>query len=244
MAEGISGLSMGSTLDVNIYGLRARINCLCQEDKRDISRLLKFFLDDEIAPTERVFDFRKKETPQEVGGLIFPQLARKGIWVMHSGGFHFHGGFLTLGPSNCGKSTFSHMAMKHGYPLLSDDVTLMRENADNIELLPFYSAIYLKDKMIIPKQEFFKPVALKCLLMLRFNNGPVRVKKIEKKIEKLRKITPQFLWSYRTSEQKRQKRFVEKMCDYPAYEVYWNSDMFGDIAPFKGILDEIIQSAR
>ncbi|MBN2059577.1 MAG: hypothetical protein JW882_04085 [Deltaproteobacteria bacterium] len=234
---------MGPILDVNIYGLRTRIECLCEEDRRDISRLLKFFLEDGIAPAVRPLSFRKKAVPQEIGSLLFPRLARKGIWVMHSGGFHFNGGFLTVGPSDCGKSTFSHMAMKHGCPLLSDDVTLMKEKAEDIELLPFYSALYLKHEVIVPDQALFKTAELKCLLLPRFNNGPVRVKKIEKKIEKLRRIAPQFLWSYCSAEQKRQKRFVEKMCNYPAYEVYWNSDMFTDAAPFRVILDEIIQSA-
>jgi hypothetical protein len=234
---------MGSILDVNIYGLRARINCLSQENKRDVSRLLRLFLDDEIRPAERNIYFRKKETPQEVGGLLFPHLAHKGIWAMHSGGFHFHGGILTIGPSNCGKSTFTHMAMKNGFALLSDDVTLMKESEDGIELLPFYSVIYLRDKMVVPKKGLFKPASLRCLVALCFKNGPVRVKKIGKRIEKLRKITPQFLWSYRPAEQKRQKRFVEKMCDYPAYKVYWNSDMFRDDYRLRELLDGIVQGA-
>ena len=234
---------MGPILDLNIYGLRARINCHYQKDRRDISRLLKLFLDDEATPEGRIIDFRRKEIPQEIGGLLFPHLARMGIWAMHSGGFHFHGGILTIGPSNCGKSTFTYMAMKNGFPLLSDDVTLMREDADGIQLLPFYSAIYLRDKMVAPKKGLFKPDTLRCLLVLSFKNGPVRVKKIRKRIEKLRRITPQFLWSYRQAEQKRQKQFVEKMCDYPAYEVCWNSYVFSKDNALREILDGIVQGA-
>jgi hypothetical protein len=50
------------------------------------------------------------------------------------------------------------------------------------------------------------------------------------------------LWSYTGKEQKKQKRFLERMCDYPAYEVYWNSRLFQDDAFFRKMLDEIMQS--
>lgn len=75
---------MGSILNVNIYGFRARINCFGPEEKKDVARLLSFFLQDETEEAEATLDFRKKVTPQEIGGLLFPHLARKEIWAMHS----------------------------------------------------------------------------------------------------------------------------------------------------------------
>lgn len=233
---------MGSILNVNIYGLRARINCFDREERNDVARLLSLFLKDEIEEAEVSLDFRKKETPQEIGGLLFPHLARKGIWAMHSGGFHFHGGHLTVGPSDCGKSTFSHMAMKNGLDLLSDDITLLRETPDGFEMLPFYSTMYLKNGTISPERERYKPAVLRCLLLPRSNNRSISLKKVKKRIYLLRKLVPQFLWSYNRDEQKRQKRFLEKMCHYPAYEVYWDSGLFHDHTLFKRILDEIVQS--
>jgi len=233
---------MGSILNVNIYGLKARINCFGLEEKEDVARLLSLFLKDETEKSEAALDFRKKETPQEIGGLVFPHLARKGIWAMHSGGFHFHGGHLTVGPSDCGKSTFSHMAMKNGLDLLSDDITLLRETSDGVEMLPFYSTMFLKEGMIVPEQARYKPATLKYLLLPKIDNGSVYLKKVKKKIDLLRKLVPQFLWSYNRDEQKRQKRFLEMMCHYPAYEVYWGSGLFHDHTLFRGILDEIVQS--
>lgn len=233
---------MGSILNVNIYGLRARINCFSLEEREDVARLLSLFLKDETEEAEATLDFRKIETTQEVAGLLFPHLARKGIWAMHSGGFHFHGGHLTIGPSDCGKSTFSHMAMKNGLFLLSDDITLMRECSDHIEMLPFYSTMFLKDRVIVPERERFKPAALKILLLPRVNRGSTYLKKIEKKVDILRRLVPQFLWSYEGTEQKKQKRFLETICDYPAYEVHWGSGLFHDHTLFRGILDEIVQS--
>jgi hypothetical protein len=238
----MSGFSMGSILNVNIYGLRARINCFSLEEREDVARLLSLFLKDETEEAEATLDFRKIETTQEVAGLLFPHLARKGIWAMHSGGFHFHGGHLTIGPSDCGKSTFSHMAMKNGLFLLSDDITLMRECSDHIEMLPFYSTMFLKDRVIVPERERFKPAALKILLLPRVNRGSTYLKKIEKKVDILRRLVPQFLWSYEGTEQKKQKRFLETICDYPAYEVHWGSGLFHDHTLFRGILDEIVQS--
>jgi hypothetical protein len=235
---------MGSILNVNIYGFRARINCFGPEEKKDVSRLLSLFLKDETEEAETTVDFRKKETPQEVGGLLFPHLAHKRIWAMHSGGFHFHGGYLTTGPSNCGKSTFSHMAMKNGFDLLSDDITLLRETPDGVEMLPFYSTMYLKSGAITPEPERYKPALLKLLILPRFNNGSISLKKIKKKIDLLRKLVPQFLWSYNRSEQILQKRFLEMICHYPAYEIFWNPGLFNDYTLFREILDEIVQSDR
>ena len=273
---------MGSILNVNIYGLKARINCLGSEEKEDVARLLSLFLKDETEEAEVILDFRKKETGQEIGCLLFPHLARKGIWAMHSGGFHFHGGHLTTGPSDCGKSTFSHMAMKNGFDLLSDDITLLRETPDGVEMLPFYSTMYMKSGTISPERERYKPATLKFLILPKvitpatiyvkdvipakagiqnrlgcriesgmtydmFNcrsnkNGSIFLNKVKKKIDLLRKLVPQFLWSYNRDEQKRQKRFLEMMCHYPAYEVYWGSGLFHDHTLFRMILDEIVQS--
>ncbi len=233
---------MGSILNVNIYGFRARINCFCPEEKKDIARLLSLFLKDETEEAETTLDFRKKETPQEIGGLLFPHLARKGIWAMHSGGFHFHGGHLTVGHSDCGKSTFSHMAMKNGLDLLSDDITLFRETRNGVEMLPFYSTIYLKNGAITPERERYKPAILKFLILPKVNNGSISLKKIKKKIDLLRRLVPQFLWSYNRSEQMLQKRFLEMICHYPAYEIFWGSGLFNDHTLFRGILDEIVQS--
>jgi len=233
---------MGSILNVNIYGLTARINCCTPEEKGEIARLLSMFLRKDNQEAEVTLTFKKKETPQEVGGLLYSHLARKGIWAMHSGGFHFHGGHLTTGPSDCGKSTFSHMAMKNGLDLLSDDITLLKETPDGVEMLPFYSTMYLKSGTISPERERYKPATLKFLILPKCNNGSISLKKIRKKIDLLRKLVPQFLWSYNRDEQRRQKRFLEKMCHYPAYEVYWSSGLFHDHTLFREILDEIVQS--
>lgn len=235
---------MGSILNVNIYGFRARINCFGPEEKKDVARLLSLFLKDGTEEAETTFDFRKKETPQEIGGFLFQHLARKGIWAMHSGGFHYHGGHLITGPSDCGKSTFSHMAMKNGFDLLSDDITLLREIPDGVEMLPFYSTMFLKNGAISPERERYKPALLKYLILPRVSNGDIASKKIKKKIDLLRKLVPQFLWSYDRSEQIVQKRFLEMICHYPAYEILWGPELFNDHTLFRGILDEIVQSNR
>ena len=233
---------MGSLLDINVYGLRARINCFSPDEEEAVGRLLSFFLTGEAAGAAPILDFRRKETPQEIGGRLFPLLAQRGIWAMHSGGFHFQGGCLAVGPSDCGKSTFSHMAMKNGLDLLSDDITLLRETGEGIEMLPFYSVIFLKHKAIAPGRDRYKPATLKFLLLPRYGEGSLYTKRIEKKGELLRKIVPQFLWSYSAAEQKPQKLFVERLCHYQAYEVSWGSRLFHDHTLFKRMLDEIVQS--
>lgn len=233
---------MDSIFNVNIYGLQAKIDCDSPLEGRDVSRLLSLFFEKDVAECAVNLDFRKKESSQEIGGLLFSHLAKKGIWAMHSGGFHFHGGHLTVGPSDCGKSTFSHMAMLSGLDLLSDDITLLRETPDGVEMLPFYSKIYLKSEVVEPEQTRYRPAVLKYLILPHPNSCSISVKKVEKKIDLLKKLVPQFLWSYNKQEQRRQKSFIEIMCHYPAYEVYWDSRLFHDHALFRMILDEIVQS--
>jgi hypothetical protein len=233
---------MGSTLNVNIYGLKASIKCFGEEEKQHVSRLLSLFMKEEPMEVDITLDFRKKEMPQEIGGLLFPHLAGRGIWAMHSGGFHFHGGHLTLGPSDCGKSTFSHIAMKNGLDLLSDDITLLRATTDGIEMLPFYSTIFLKNGTVIPEIKRYKPATLKYLLLPKMGNGPMFLHQVKRKIDLLRKLVPQFLWSYNKSEQKLQERFLKMMCCYPAYEVHWGSKLFHDHSLFRVMLDEIVRS--
>ncbi len=235
---------MGTILNVNIYGLKASINCFGGEETRDVSRLLSLFLINETKEFDTKLDFKKNETSQEIGGLLFSHLAEKGIWAMHSGGFHFQGGHLTIGPSDSGKSTFSYMAMKNGLDLLSDDITLLRESSNGIELLPLYSTIFLKHGAITPEKKRYKPATLKFLLLPKIDNASLNFRKIKKKSYILRKLVPQFLWSYNKLEQKRQKHFIEKLCDYPAYEVYWGSKLFHDHTLFRVILDEIVQGER
>lgn len=241
LVEGISGVSVGTLLDVNIYGLRARIDCFDREERENIARLLAMFLQDEPGEIDITIRFRKRETSREIGGFLFPHLARRGIWAIHAGGFHSHGGYLTVGPSDCGKSTFSHMALQQGLDLLSDDVTLLREIPQGIELLPFYSMIFLRDGKVLPKQERFKPAELTYLLMPKFTKNLMSLRKIEKKIDILKKLVLQFLWSYDGMEQTIQKRLIEKMCIYPAYEVYWNSTLFHDDRFFREMLDAVGQ---
>jgi hypothetical protein len=232
---------MDAMLNLDIYGLKVRINFASRREKGEVAGLLRLFLRDENGEADVSLDFKKTVTRQEIARHLFPFLAERGIWAIHSGGFHYKGGHLTVGPSNCGKSTFSYMAMKHGLSLLSDDIALVRDAVSGIEILPFYSAIYLKHEVIFPDSGLFRPVALTSLLLPRFGNGSLRVRKIERRIDLLRQLVPQFLWSYNSKEQEKQRRFLEKMCHYPAFEVYWNDRMFDDHRLFGNVLDEIVQ---
>lgn len=234
---------MESILHVNIYGLKARIRCHGPEEERDAALLLSLFLVDNLDEVDATLDFKKRERPQEIGGLLFSHLAAQGVWALHSGGFHFHGGHLTVGPSDCGKSTFSHMAFLHGFDLLSDDITLLRETPEGVELLPLYPAIYLKDGVVLPERTRYQPAMLKFLLLPKARGGAPQIKEMKKRIEVLRSLTPQVLWSYHESEQDRQKRLIEILCHYPAYEVYWNRTLYEDHVLFRSMLDEIVQSA-
>lgn len=242
MAAGVSRFPMGSILDLNVYGLRARIRCFGRDEEEGVSRLLSLFLTGEAEGRAAILDFKKRDTPQEIGRLLFPLLAERRIWAMHSGGFHFQGGCLAVGPSNCGKSTFSHMAMQNGFDLLSDDITLLRKTHEGVEMLPLYSVIYLKDGMIRPGNERFKPAMLKFLLFPQPHNASWFIRRIQKKSELLRRLVPQFLWSHSSDEQQRQKRFLEGMCRYPAYELHWGPGLFHDHTLLRTMLDEIVQS--
>lgn len=232
---------MDTVLHIDLYDLKVRIHCSSREDRRDIAGLLSLFVRDEMEAADVTLDFSRERTPQEIGARLFPHLAGRGIWAIHSGGFHFHGGHLAVGPSDCGKSTFSYMAMKNGLSLLSDDIALLREYPGGIEVLPFYSSLYLKDRIIVPERERFKPAVLRRLLLPRCNSVAIGLRKVEKRIDVLKRLVPQFLWSYNRNEQKDQKALLEKMCAYPAYEIYWNPELFQNDKRFREMLDEIVQ---
>ena len=228
-------------LDLDIYGLRVRINFVDPDDEAGVTGLLRLFVRERSEKAYVGIDFRKKESSQEIGGLLFPFLAEQGIWAIHSGGFHYNGGRLTVGPSDCGKSTLSYMAMKNGLSLLSDDIALLRESSEGIEILPFYSTIFLRDRTVVPGLELFKPGALKCFFFPRAVRGPTCVEKMDKRIDLLKGLVPQFLWSYDRDIQERQKIFLEKLCGYPAFEVCWGRELFEDITVFREILDAVVQ---
>lgn len=209
--------------------------------KKEVASLLKFFLKERLEEEVDInLNFAKKEVVQEIGSYLYPGLARRGIWAIHSGGFHFKGGHLTVGPSNCGKSALSYMAMKNGFSLVSDDIALLRETPRGLEILPFYSTIFLKGKAINPEPKLFKPTILKYLLFPTVTGGSTFIRKIEKRVDLLRKLVPQFLWSYNKQEQEKQKHFVERLSKYPAFELHWGTDLVKDVFHLGKVLDEIV----
>ncbi len=228
-------------LGFNIYGLRAGIQYNRRKEGREISDLLGLFPRIAQDETDVVLKFKKRQRAQEIGALIYPHLAARNIWALHSGGFHYSGGGrLTIGPSNCGKSTFTSIALKNGLPVLSDDITLIRQVDGKIELLPFYAKIYLNDRVLVPETGVFRPAILKSFILPKKINDTTYVKKIGKRSDLLKRLVPQLLWSYEGVEKERQKNIIEKLCDYPAFEVYWGPDIFSKHFDFKGLLDEVV----
>ena len=147
-----------------------------------------------------------------------------------------------VGPSKSGKSTLCHMAMKHGLDLISDDITLLREFDDGIEILPFFSMIFLQDEAVTPDRDLFKRGILKRFLFPKQISGSTFVVRIKKKAHVMRKLAPQLLWSLDPDEQGFQKTFLEKLCDYPAFEICWGPELHKKPSLFRKVLDEIIQS--
>jgi len=227
-------------LNFDIYGLKTGITFKDSKEQAEVAELLQFFLKDTLVEVDIIIEFKKKQRAQEIGALIYPHLAERNIWAMHSGGFHYRGGWLTIGPSNCGKSTFTSVAMRNGLSILSDDITLIRPADQGIELLPFYAKIFINDRALVPEPEAFKTGFLKSFVMPRKVDRTTSVKKLGKRSDLLRKLVPQFLWSYNEKEQGRQKVFVEKLCEYPAFEVCWGPEIWSEHFDFQDILNEIV----
>ena len=227
-------------LNFDIYGLKTSITFQTDKEKMAVAELLNFFLTDTLDESDVALDFKKKQRPQEIGALIYPHLAERDIWAMHAGGFHFKGGYLAIGPSNSGKSTFTWNAMRNGFSIISDDITLIRQVGQEMELLPFFSKIFLKERTLVPEPEIFKPGNLKAFILPRKVSGTTFVKKLGKKSDLLRKLVPQILWSYDDREQKKQKLFMEKLCEYPAFEVCWGSDFLNEHFNFQDLMNEIV----
>ena len=228
-------------LNLDIYGLKVRINFVRPEDEKELTSLLKLFLRKEGGGVDLELEFKKEERPQEIGGLLFPHLAKRGIWAMHAGAFQFKKGFLTIGPSCSGKSTLSFLALEKGFSVISDDVTLVRESGRFVEMLPFYSIIFLNGRSTSLELQTLKPAILKYLIFPKLTSGFNLVKRLEKKVDILKKIVPQFLWSLDRSTQEKQKRFLEKICNCPGFEMYWNTNLLKDDSIFRGMLNEVMQ---
>ena len=224
-----------------IYGLGVEIGFARKEDAMEVSRLLKLFIRERTDKIDLHVNYLKKERGQEIAVFLIPALSRIGIWAIHAGGVHsWGGGILLVGPSGSGKSTFTYRALKSRVPIVSDDITLLKENEKGITLLPFFSTIYFGDDEIIPNSEKFRPVSLKYLLFPRKSEGVTIVREINKKSKVAKRLVTSLLWAYEAEMQEKQRRFIEKLCKYPAFEVYWNNKLFDDPFYFRGILDEII----
>ena len=228
-------------LSLEIYGLGVEIDFARREDEEEVARLLRIFLRERIEKVDLHINYIKKELAQEIGSLLFPSLAEVGIWAIHAGGFHFKGGHLIIGPSHCGKSTLTYMALMNGLSVVSDDIALLRESEYGIEILPFFSVIFLKDRAIAPEPERFKPGILRYLLFPNITNGSTFVKRIEGKGEVLRNVVSNFMWSYDREIQGRQKRFLERLCNYPGFEIFWGIELYNDTSIFMRVLNEIVQ---
>lgn len=278
-------------LKLDIYGLRVRINFHHPKVEEDVARLLKIFLREDLDEVDVFLDYKEKGLPRAIGSQFFPHLAGKDIWGIHAGGFHLNGGHLTVGPPNRGKSMLSYMAMKNGFFVVSDDITLLRESIQEIEMLPFFSSIFLKGRAMMPESGLFKPAILKFLSNLEHANRlsllnkiavianllfsavylkgreivleqerikpailkyiifPIHsdsirstyAKRVEKKADLLKDISPQLLWSYDKEIQERQTIFLEKLCDYPAFEIFLGSDLRENFSLFEDALNEVSQ---
>lgn len=269
-------------LKLNIYGLRVAITFRYKKTEQAVARILNIFLQENLEAVDVFLNHRQKYLPRAIGSQIFPLLAKKDIWGMHAGGFHLDGGLLTIGHSNCGKSTLSYMAYKKGLVLVSDDITLLRESQRGIEMLPFFASIFLKNEKavlksgllpptqkqrpallqgiaaitdllssifflkareIVPEPGLFKPAILKYLIFPK-HAGAINstcVKRVAKKVDLMKKISPQFLWSYEKEIQKQQSSFLEKLCGYPAFEISLAPDLLNNFALFEEVLNEISQ---
>ncbi len=135
-------------LKLDIYGLKIQIKCKYSKTEKDLTLLLRHFIKNNLEDVHIKIDLKEKVLPRAIGEDIFPHLAEKKIWGIHAGGIHYNGGHLVLGPSQCGKSTLCYTAMKKGFDIVSDDITLLKESGNTIEMLPLYAGIFLKNKKI------------------------------------------------------------------------------------------------
>ena len=144
-------------LKFDIYGLKVAITFRYKKTEQAVARLLNIFLQENLEAVDVHLHQRQKYLPRTIGSQVFPLLAQKAVWGIHAGGFHLNGGLLTVGHSNCGKSTLSYMAHKNGFLLVSDDITLLRESPEGIEMLPFFTSISLKNKKILLNPGLLSP---------------------------------------------------------------------------------------
>jgi len=225
----------------DIYGLRVEMGFASMEEAGEVSRLLGLFVRERGGEVDLSFNYAKREKAKEIGTFLLPLLARRGIWSMHAGGFHFEGGLLVVGPSGSGKSTFSHLALENGLSIVSDDITLLREKGEAIELLPFYSVVCVREGDISPDIGRFGAGSLRAILFPRLVKGRVEVRRVKGRGEVTRRLVTGLLWSYEIEIRERQKEFLERMSTYPAFEVDWNLGIFDNPGTFERILDETLQ---
>ena len=227
-------------LFLNIYDIKFIIKVADRSDEADLRELLALFLIEHPPEDSIRLVFKKRERIQEIGILLLPYLSKRGIFAMHAGGFLINGkGFLIVGPSGSGKSSFIHIFYKRGKRIISDDLTLLRQIGSDIVLLPLYLLINTRDGIIKLAKEDISSASLRYIIFPQKTENSDALIPVENKKEKLRMLTSQLLWSTEQRAQSRQREILNILLQYPAYRALWSDSIFKDGGVLEMLLKKI-----
>lgn len=231
-------------LECNIHGLRVRIDFPSPDDECDIKELLEFFVHTDIKGIDLDIRFIKKTLPQEIGGFLFPHLARRGLYSFHAGCIAIDGGILISGPSDSGKSTISKAIHRAGIPVIADDVVILSRREENILVRPFYSKIQLDGEMVRVDESFKQGIELKFIIFPIPVDNFTFFNRVNSRMDIVRRLVPQILWSKEPDIQKEQKDFILQLSEYEAFYLYWSLEDRDNPSKIVEAIDAMVRCAR
>lgn len=231
-------------LECDIYGLKARIDFRSSEDERGIKELFEFFIHKDINNIDIDIKFNKRRLLLEIGGLLFPHLARRGLYAFHAGCIVLNDGVLIVGPSDSGKSTIVKAALRTGIPLLADDVVILSSREEGIVVRPFYSKILLDGEEVKIDESFRNGIQLDFIIFPVPVDNFTFYNRINSKIDIVRKLVPQILWSEDSHIQEDQKDFILKLGNYSAFDLYWSLEDRDNPSKIMEAIDAMVHCAR
>jgi hypothetical protein len=84
------------------------------------------------------------EVSSGVSLLLSYLLRERALWPVHASGVYAgDASVLLVGPSGSGKSTTAALLVQAGYPLLADDLVLLRNETDGLRVLPYPAPVRL-----------------------------------------------------------------------------------------------------
>ena len=216
--------------DLNIHGIRVRIRTRKQEEIRRLESFCGLFLVPIGPEPESGAELTDED---ELDLLSF--LARHDIFAFHAAAYQNGSGkgILLPGGAASGKTTIAFSALSSGYPFVSDDVTLCRQEGKDFSLLPFKTYLNLKQdgRGLIynvlehyPKDVFGSTHAWAVVFPEIVTEDESSIQRVDDRRTIFAGLLKTAVWVGDNVLRRRQASVLEGLCSLPAYSLFLGND--------------------